>query len=64
MSAYRIMVDAVTHVITQQDHTIVAVGVDISLVLTKKAVMVRKCNLSGIDLRTVYICSIQVPNLC
>ena len=38
MSAYRIMEDVAIIVITQQDHTIVAVGVDI--VLTEKAVMV------------------------
>ena len=34
------MEDAVTYVITRQDHTIVAVTLDISLVLTEKAVMV------------------------
>ena len=31
MSAYRIMEDVVTNVITQQDHTIVAVTLDIVL---------------------------------
>ena len=34
------MEDVVTNVITQWDHSIVAVTLDISLVLTEKAVMV------------------------
>ena len=40
MSAYRIMEDVVIIVTTEQDHIIVTVGMDISLVLTKEAAVV------------------------
>ena len=52
MSAYRIMEDVAIIVITQQDHTIVTVGVDIGLVLTEKAVLVSAA--------TTYVYSISI----